>query len=65
MLRNFLAVGEEFEGKYVALRSFVDNTVIASGDEPKEVMETARGQCTKGEDPVIVFVPKHGMTCIY
>lgn len=57
-------VGEEgYEGKYVALRSMSDRTVIASGDDPQAVMKEAR---ERGADsPVIFFVPSHDITLVY
>ncbi len=52
-----------FEGKYVALRSFTDRTVVASGDNPETVMEQAR-QAGYSE-PVIFYVPEHNITLVY
>jgi len=57
-----LIVEEGYEGKYVALRSAVDRTVIASGDKPEAVMEKARrGGCS---DPVIFYVPEHTISLV-
>lgn len=58
-----LAEEEKYEGKYVALRSFTDNTVVASGEKPDEVMNKALKIGTV--EPVIVFIPVHGVACIY
>jgi hypothetical protein len=50
---------EGYEGRYVALRSLSDRTVIASGDDPGIVMKEA---CERGADnPVIFFLPSHDM----
>jgi hypothetical protein len=54
---------EGYEGKYVALRSLVDRTVVASGDNPKVVMEQAR---KKGcSEPVMFYVPEHNISLVY
>jgi hypothetical protein len=47
----------------VALKSFEDNTVVAHGTIPKEVMEEAS---SKGyPEAVIVFVPENDMAYVY
>jgi len=58
-----LVSDNQYEGKYVALRSFQDNTVVASGAEPSDVLNEAEG---KGFlDPVVVFIPQSNMTHVY
>lgn len=58
-----LVTGKRYSGKYVALQSFNDNTVVASGKDPERVMAMAR---KKGvESPVIVFIPDQNQTCVY
>ena len=58
-----LITEEGYEGKYVALRSLVDRTVVASGGNPKTVMEQAR---QKGcSEPVMFFVPDHNISLVY
>ena len=50
-------------GRFVALRSFTDNTVVSSGLNAASVLRAAR---RKGADsPVIVFVPKREVTCLF
>lgn len=52
-----------YEGKYVALKSFEDSTVISYGSTPAEAYEKAVG---KGfAKPVLVFVPLKDMVQIY
>jgi hypothetical protein len=61
---NQVLISEEgYEGKYVALRSMSDRTVIASGDDPETVMREAREQGI--DNPVIFFVPSHDITLVY
>ena len=58
-----LVSDEKYEGKYVALRSFINKEVVAFGDDPTNVMKTARGKGV--QNPVLFFVPEHDMTLIY
>lgn len=60
---HVLVTEEGYEGRYVALRSLVDRTIVACGENPKIVMEQAR---KKGcEDPVMFYVPEHNITLVY
>ncbi len=62
--RNPVLVSEEgYEGKYVALRSVSDRTVVASGDDPEAVMQKARAR--GAAQPVLFFVPSHDITLVY
>ena len=52
-----------YEGRYVALKSFEDSTVISDGITPQEAYEKA---VAKGHArPVLVFVPLKDMVQIY
>ncbi|MEW5758510.1 MAG: DUF5678 domain-containing protein [Candidatus Omnitrophota bacterium] len=52
-----------YEGKYVALKSFNDSTVISNGITPQEAYEKA---IEKGfARPVLIFVPVKDMVQIY
>jgi len=56
-IENVLLQTEEYSSEYVVLKSFDDNTVVAHGTIPKEVMEEAS---SKGyPEAVIVFVPEN------
>lgn len=50
-------------GKFVALRSFVDTTVVASGKDANRVIQAA--QCKGVESPVVMFIPPKKMVCMY
>jgi hypothetical protein len=50
-------------GKFVALRSFADNTVVASGMDAGRVMQTAQHKGV--ESPVVMFIPPKKMVCMY
>ena len=63
MPNQVLITEEGYEGKYVAMRSMSDRTIIASGSNPDAVMKQAN---KKGvTDPVIFFVPNHDITLVY
>lgn len=54
---------DRYLGKFVALRSFADKTVIAAGKNAEKVIAAAR---RKGvASPVVFFVPKADMVCLY
>lgn len=53
----------KYNGLYVAVKDFDDNTVIASGKEPQEVYKKA---IKNGfNDPVILYVPLKDTIQIY
>ena len=58
-----LIKNKRYTGKYVALKSFEDGTVISSGAHVKEVYEKAAKKGYKG--PVIIYVPKKDVVQIY
>ena len=58
-----LVKDEKYEGKYVAFPSFDDLTVVAFGEIPEEVVNQAHAVGVK--EPVIVFIPKTGVSYIY
>jgi high-affinity K+ transport system ATPase subunit B len=63
MPKQVLITKDGYEGKYVAMRSMSDRTIIASGDNPDAVMNQAH---EKGiTDPLIFFVPNRDITLVY
>ena len=52
-----------YEGKYVALKSFEDSTIISDGVTPQEAYEKAQEKGVVA--PVLVFVPLKDMVQIY
>lgn len=53
----------KYNGLYIAIKDFGDNTVITSGKKPQEIYEEALKRGYK--EPVILYVPKSGMVQIY
>ncbi|MBF0557250.1 MAG: hypothetical protein HQL08_00565 [Nitrospirae bacterium] len=54
---------EKYEGKYVAIRTFIEKNVVCFGDDPAMVFEEA--QSRGADDPVIFYVPKKDVVHIY
>ena len=54
---------EEYAGKYVAMASFSDSRVIASGNDPAAVINEAERQ--GNDNAVILYVPAEPITCVY
>lgn len=54
---------EQYTGKYVALDSYRDKTVVSSGGDPALVFKMAKDKGVK--DPIIFFVPEREMVHIY
>lgn len=63
MEKNILLKTNEYAGKYVALKSFKDRTVVAHGAIPKQVKEESslRGH----SNAVIVFVLENTVSHVY
>lgn len=54
---------EQYDGQYVAVKSFSDREVVSYGKQPVDVLKDAK---EKGySDPVLIFIPEKGMTHIY
>lgn len=55
--------GTQYNGKYVAMKSFSDHTVVGDGATPQEAHDKAvKNGCV---DPVMTFIPTKGMVQIY
>jgi hypothetical protein len=63
MTDNILVKDRKYEGQYVAMRSLTNKEVVASGNDPSQVLKQARAKGAAA--PVIVFVPKPNITLIY
>ncbi len=63
MAAQILVAESQYSGKYVALASFANNSVVASGKDPMKVMKAA--QKLGCASPVITFVPKKSEVFVY
>ena len=62
-MEQILIKEKKFEGRYVALQDIDHPSPVADGKSPEEVYESA---VKKGfSDPLILYVPLHGMVQIY
>ncbi|MBI3601597.1 MAG: hypothetical protein HY209_01700 [Candidatus Omnitrophica bacterium] len=62
-MEQVLIKDENLEGHYVAVKGFNDPSPIADGKDPQEVHALA---IRKGfKNPLIIYVPLHGMIQIY
>jgi len=58
-----LVNSHEYDGKYVAIKSVDDHTIIGSGKTPEEALNKAR---EKGiADPFLLYVPEEDLVHIY
>lgn len=58
-----LIENSNFNGVYVALKSFSDHSVVGSGATPQEAyIQAEKNNC---KNPVITFVPSKDMVQIY
>jgi hypothetical protein len=51
---NAEEINSKYHGKHIAI---VDDKVVASGNDPKQVWEKAKKKCPN-KQPVLAFVPK-------
>lgn len=62
-MEKILVNTDEFNGRYVAVKSFDDNTIVGAGDNPETALKEAE---TKGfKDPVLIYVPEENIVHIY
>lgn len=62
-MEKILVNTSEFNGRYVAVKSFDDNTIVGVGDNPEIALKEAEKKGFK--DPVLVYVPEENIVHIY
>lgn len=62
-MEKLLVTTEEFNGRYVAMKSFDDNTIVGVGDEPEKALKEAESKGCK--NPVLLYVPEKDIVHIY
>lgn len=62
-MKQVLAKGKKYSGKYVALRNFKNPKVVGYGETPEEARNKALSKGVRR--PVIAFVPEKAMVQIY
>ncbi len=62
-MEKVLVTTDEFNGCYVAMKSFDDNSIVGIGDDPEKALKDAE---TKGfKDPVLLYIPEEDVVLIY
>lgn len=62
-MEKVLVSTNEFNGQYVAMKDFDDNTIVGMGDSPEKALNDAEAKGFK--DPVILYIPEEGIVHIY
>lgn len=62
-MEKVLVTTEEFNGRYVALKNFDDNTIVGAGDDPDMALKDAAANGCK--NPVLLFIPEKDIVHIY
>lgn len=62
-MEKILVNTDEFNGCYVAIKSFDDNTIVGGGDNPEKALREAEMKGFK--DPVLLYVPEKNIVHIY
>jgi len=55
-MEKLLINTDEFNGRYVAMKSFDDNSIVGIGDTPEEALKDAERNGFK--DPVLLYIPE-------
>jgi hypothetical protein len=63
MMEKILVNTDEFNGRYVAMKSFDDNTIVGVGDDPEKALKDAEKKGFK--NPVLLYVPEKDIVHIY
>jgi len=63
MQDHILIADEKYEGKYVALRSVVEQEVVAFGDNPVTVVDEAKKD--GATSPLLIYVPKKDESFVF
>ncbi len=62
-MEKVLVTTDEYNGRYVAIKSFDDNTVVGVGDDPEEALKDAEAKGFK--NPVLLYIPEKDIVHIY
>lgn len=62
-MERVLVNTDEYNGRYVAMKSFDDPTIVGVSDDPEAAMKDA---ASKGySDPVLLYIPEKEVVHIY
>jgi hypothetical protein len=54
---------DKYNGRYVAMKSFDDHTVVGVGDDPETAIKDATSKGYK--NPVLLYIPEKELVHIY
>ncbi len=63
IMKQTLIKERKYNGRYVTIKDFNDSVVIADGENPNEVYESAVNKVYP--DPVVLYIPLKDMVHIY
>lgn len=62
-MERVLVNTDKYNGRYVAMKSFDDSTIVGVGDDPETALKDAK---SKGyNDPVFLYIPEKEIVHIY
>ena len=62
-MEKILVTTDKFNGRYFAMKSFDDNTLVGVGEDPEKALKDAE---TKGfKNPVLLYIPEKDLVHIY
>ena len=62
-MEKILVTADEFNGRYVAMKSVDDNTIVGVGDDPENALREAE---EKGfRNPILLYIPEKDLVHIY
>lgn len=62
-MEKILVSTNEYNGRYVAMKSFDDNTIVGEGVDPEKALKDAE---VKGfKNPVLLYIPEKDVVHIY
>jgi len=62
-MEKILVTTDEFNGRYVAMKSVDDNTIVGVGTDPESALREAEGKGYK--NPILLYIPEKDLVHIY
>jgi len=62
-MERILVTTDEFNGRYVAMKSVDDNTIVGVGEDPEKAFKDAESKGFK--NPVLLYIPEKDLVHIY
>ncbi len=62
-MERILVTTDEFNGRYVAMKSVEDNTIVGAGDDPEKALREAEEKGFK--NAVLLYIPEKDLVHIY